>query len=445
MTLEEIDQAVRFNEPIGPDHIFYTDFSDIRGDFKEIIFYKNLNVKVTNGKFSFNKELNSRNKALLFLGGMRGTGKTSELARYAKNFNSPDCFLCITCNIDEELDMNDVEYMDILIFQLEKLTKRLEEINISVNASILEKMQKWFSERTEDIKSSLKENIDFNAGVGIDDKSLLAGLFGIFAKLRIGVTGSNERADIIRKTFKNRFSDFSEIFNEFIEEVNLSIRKNNIAQEVFFIVDGLEKTMSAETRRKIIINESNRLQKIKVNTIFTLPIELMKERQMLNQFSSVESFPFVKLQERDGTEIPETYKRFFEFVYRRIDETLFESQEIVKKAIKYSGGSPRELLRILETTTFFANDSKQKLDMNALDKALKRLANQMSQYLTEEMIICLIDINKCNKENIDVVFCDTIQDMLERNIIMEYNSGNYKRVNPILELSDLYQQRVGIN
>lgn len=30
--LPEIDQAVRFNDAIGPEHAFYTEFSDLRGD-----------------------------------------------------------------------------------------------------------------------------------------------------------------------------------------------------------------------------------------------------------------------------------------------------------------------------------------------------------------------------------------------------------------------------
>jgi hypothetical protein len=31
MTLAEVDNAVRLDVPITPDHAFYTDFSDVRG------------------------------------------------------------------------------------------------------------------------------------------------------------------------------------------------------------------------------------------------------------------------------------------------------------------------------------------------------------------------------------------------------------------------------
>ena len=70
-----------------------------------------------------------------------------------------------------------------------------------------------------------------------------------------------------------------------------------------FVVDGLEKTMSANVRRKIVIDESNRIRQIKANTIFTLPIELMRDRNKLIMFSTVVCFPFIKLIEQNETPV----------------------------------------------------------------------------------------------------------------------------------------------
>lgn len=440
--LEEIDQAVVFNEPVGPDHPFYTDFSTVRGDFEENRVYKILNVSRKGEKFSFDIR-NSRNKTLFFLGGMRGTGKTSELAKYVKNLHRPECFFCVTCNVDEELDMNDVEYMDILVFQLEKLTALLDERGIKVDDGILERFEKWFQTRETEIKKSLKGEAGAEFGLDATGPSLLKAILGITGKLKLGITGSKERATVIRTTLKNRFPEFANLFNQFVEEVNLALRQNKAGQELLFVVDGLEKTMSVETRRKIVIEESNRLRQIKAYTIFTLPIELMRERQKIAQFSTIEAFPFVKLLQRDGTPIPAAIERFREFVDKRIDAALFESEAVVEKAILHGGGSPRELLRILENASFQADESKAKIDMPALDKALTRLGNQAAQYLTDEKLSKLKEISENNKNNRDTPFDDIIQEMLEDIIVMEYNDGSYKRVNPVVELSNLYRQYVG--
>lgn len=441
-TINEIDQAVKFNEPIGPSHSFFTDFSGLRGEFEDRIIYRNLNVKKENNSFSFNPALNGANKTILFLGGMRGSGKTSELVKYAERLNSPTCFLCVTCNIDQELDMNELEYMDILILQLEQLTKKLSENDLSVDKGILTRMEDWFTHREKEIKKALKGEAGFEAGIEVSAKTPFFSLLNIFAKFKTGVTGSYERANIVRQSLKNNFIPFSSIFNEFIEETNIALRANGIAQEILFIVDGLEKTMSADTRKRIIIEEQNRIDKIKAYTIFTLPIELMNQRQSLNQFSSVEAFPFVKIVEKNEAFNEAAFSRFREFVYKRIDQQLFESESIVNKAIKYSGGSPRELLRILEMTAFFVDDDVTTINEQALDKALDRLAKQTAQYISKEMFLKMKEIVDNNRQQKETEYDDIMQSLLEKTYVMEYNSGSYKRINPILELSNLYQQNV---
>jgi hypothetical protein len=338
--------------------------------------------------------------------------------------------------------MNDVEYMDIVIFQLEQLTYELDRLHAPVNAGILLRMKAWFEKRETEIKTALKGELGFEFGAGTGEKSVFSGLLGIFGNFKLGIQGSHERATTIRSSLKNRFPDFAAIFNQYIEEANLALRQSNLGQEILFIVDGLEKTMSAEMRRKLIIDESNRLQRIKAYTIFTLPIELMKERQKISQFSAVESFPYVEIVDRQGQEIDAAFEAFKDFVYKRIDRSLFENDEVVHKAIRLGGGSPRELLRLLESAAFHADESKGKLDMACLLDAARRLANQAAQYLTHEKLQKLREIHEDNLKGRSSTFDELTGEMLEDIILMEYNDGSYKRVNPIIELSALYQQRV---
>lgn len=75
--------------------------------------------------------------------------------------------------------------------------------------------------------------------------------------------------------------------------------------------------MSADTRRKIIMEESNRIRKIKVNTIFTLPIELMKEEQRIRQFGEIITFPSSKSEERNGDTCDKAVRLFNEFVEKK--------------------------------------------------------------------------------------------------------------------------------
>jgi hypothetical protein len=433
-TLAEINQAVNFDEPIGPDHPFFTDFSQVRGDFEEQIVYANLNVDIDGDTLTYNPAINSQNKITFFLGGMRGSGKTSELQKYAKKLHHPGCFFCVTCNIDDELDLNNLEYMDILVFQLEKLTERLREHDIKIDSNAMQSLEKWFAETVKEVNRSITGELGIE--IGGEVSAGFWSILNIFGSLKAGMKGSHERATSVRVTLKNRFDDFAGQFNRYVEEANAAIRKKKLGQEVLFIVDGLEKTMTADTRRKVILEETNRIRKIEAYTLFTLPIELMKERQILKRSFLVETFPFVKLLGKDDKRRPEAFDKFKEFVFKRIDASLFENEAVVKEAIYYSGGSPRELLIILKMANIYADRAKGQISKGALDRALGRLANQTAQYITAPQWTKIAHVVKHKSADWD----DIIQDLLERVLLMEYNDGNYKRPNPILQLSDAYRQ-----
>lgn len=439
-SLLEVDNAVRLDVPITPDHAFYTDFSDVRGHFEDRMIYGTLNVHPKT--FVFHRQANQNNKVILFLAGMRGSGKTSELAKIAQKLNNKDCFFCITCNLDEGLDLNDMEYTDILIFQLERLFEELDKKEIEIDNGIIASMYEWFGERVKEVNKVIKKEGGFEIEIKSETPSLFSFL-GIAAKLKGNLAGSKENADKIRTTFKNNFTPLKNKFNEFVEHVNMVLRSRQIAQEILFIVDGLEKVATSDIRKKLILEEFNRIKEIKVNTIFTLPIELAPECQRLNQFCTVISFPFVKIKEKNGSIVDEAVMRFKDFVYKRIDASLFDSPDIVEKAILYGGGSPRELLRVLEYANLFADEDENKIYMKDLDRGIKKLAAQTSQFVSAKDLEKLKILKEANEKGIPITFDPEWQDLIEKLLVLEYNDGTYKRVNPILEASELYKYHVG--
>lgn len=308
-------------------------------------------------------------------------------------------------------------------------------INKNWSENVLNDLNSWFAIRTIEIKKLIKGELNI-----IPKDSILPDLIQKVTGLKVGLSGSVENASTIRRVLKNNFISFAEIFNKFVVDVNYHLvydESGKYGKEVMFIVDGLEKIMTAELRKRIVIDESNRIKSINANLIFTLPIELMSERQYLSSFSTEKTFPVVKLINRNNSEIKEAIDKFKEFIYNRIDLSLFDSEKTVEKAIKMSGGSPRELLKIIQRASF---ESDSIIDMNALNKAISELAKEQSRFLTTADITKLKELHKNTQKNIP--YDDIEQKLLEQNIIFEYNDGSFKRVNPIIAESEIYRQNV---
>jgi hypothetical protein len=443
--LEEVNNAVRFDVPIGPDHPFFTNFSEVRGDFGDKRIYKSFNVDPRT--FTYNAEINQSNKTLLFLAGMRGSGKTTELSKYAQKMHNKDCFFCVTCNLDNALDMNDLEYMDILIFQIERLFEEADKAQLTINENIIESLQNWFGERINEVNKSIKAEGGFEIEAKAESPSFF-NFLKLTAKLKGSILGSKENATKIRTVFKNNFTDFAKKINEFIFTINNVLREKGLAKELLFIVDGLEKTATPDIRREVVIKEMDRIKQIKANTIFTLPIELMSETQRLMQMNEVVSFPFVKLREKKITPgqsefCEKAIEVFKEFTYKRIDKSLFDSEATVRRAILYGGGSPREYLRVLHYAALHADENKGQIDAAALDAGVKKLAAITSNYITKEDLELLKELKAANDSGIPTPFGAHWQDLLEKLIVLEYNDGTYKRVNPVVEISEMYKYYVG--
>jgi hypothetical protein len=190
------------------------------------------------------------------------------------------------------------------------------------------------------------------------------------------------------------------------------------------------------------MEESNRIVQIKVNTIFTLPVELSKERRSINNFATVISFPFIKLINKDGTKVTAAYLKFREMIENRIALNLFENDKTIDKIITLSGGSPRQILQIIEQSAWQADEDKGIITLKDVETATFNLGTQLSLGLSKEVFVLLKNLKECLDRNELIDDEDLLYKLLEEGIIFEYNNLTYKRVNPLMELAELYQQEV---
>ncbi|MCG3702138.1 hypothetical protein L5F41_08545 [Aliarcobacter butzleri] len=412
-TFYEIQDAVAFNNPIDEKNEFYTDFSGFRKGFNERKIFKYLNINPTT------KECNKVSQTLkLFLSGHRGTGKTTELLKLKNEIDDTTCFFTVFCDLsEEELDVNNIDFIDIIILILEKLTKTLDDKKIDIPKANIEPFYDWYKQRITEINNQTDESasIEVEGKAGID----LFSLFSLVTKTKGKLSGSNSTKETIRKVFKNKFSDFSLKFNEFILDIKNYLLKNGISKDLLFIIDGFEKIGSLEDRKKILIDNSNKFVEIKANMIITLPIELFSEVSRLKEFASHISFPLITLDENSK-------ERFKEFIYKRIEKNLFDSEDTVEQIIAYGAGSPRETLKIISSAYIQAEG--EIIDLKSVQDTQKSISEELMKYLDEKEILLLKQVY--NKDNIP--FSDELAKLLIKKVLLDYDDGIERKINPIL-------------
>lgn len=412
-TFYEIQDAVAFNNPIDEKNEFYTDFSGFRKGFNEKKIFKYLNINPTT------KECNKISQTLkLFLSGHRGTGKTTELLKLKNEIDETTCFFSVFCDLsDEELDVNNIDFIDIIILILEKLTKTLDDKKIDIPKANIESFYDWYEQRISEINSQTDESasIEVEGKAGIN----LFSLFSLVSKTKGKLSGSNSTKETIRKVFKNKFSDFSLKFNEFILDIKDYLLKNEISKDLLFIIDGFEKIGSLEDRKKILIDNSNKFVEIKANMIITLPIELFSEVSRLKEFASHISFPLITLDNNSK-------ERFKEFIYKRIEKNLFDSEQTVEKIIYYGAGSPRETLKIILEA--YVQAEGEIIDLKSVQDAQKSISEELMKYLDEKEILLLKQVYTKTK----IPFSDELAKLLIKKVLLDYEDGLEREINPIL-------------
>lgn len=412
-TFYEIQDAVAFNNPIDEKNEFYTDFSGFRKGFNERKIFKYLNINPTT------KECNKISQTLkLFLSGHRGTGKTTELLKLKNEIDETTCFFTVFCDLsDEELDVNNIDFIDIIILILEKLTETLKERKIDIPKANIEPFYNWYEQRITEINNQTDESasIEVEGKAGIN----LFSLFSLVSKTKGKLSGSNSTKETIRKVFKNKFSDFSLKFNEFILDIKDYLLKNGISKDLLFIIDGFEKIGSLEDRKKILIDNSNKFVEIKANMIITLPIELFSEVSKLKEFASHISFPLITLDNNSK-------ERFKEFIYKRIEKNLFDSEQTVEKIIYYGAGSPRETLKIISNA--YIQAEREIIDLKSVQDAQKSISEELMKYLDEKEISLLKQIYIKTK----IPFSDELAKLLIKKVLLDYEDGLEREINPIL-------------
>ncbi|MDH3330230.1 MAG: hypothetical protein OEM01_13450 [Desulfobulbaceae bacterium] len=393
ISIWDAKNRLTFNEPLRPDdelsRRLFVDTTSARGDFSLKRLHRELNVD--NQGIAHTAPAAPHKQYILFTG-HRGCGKSTELLRTAAFLHHPDRYYVIHLDCLEKLDINNLEYSDVLLALAAALLERLEqEEGIVIDQVFLSRLENWFKERVE-VHTALR---DFAAEVkvkaGAKMQTGLPRLGKLFGELTNKINIGSSYREELRLVVRNNFTEFAEAFNELILASEEKIRSADKGKRILFTVDGTDR-LNQENASQFFVEDVHQLTRINGLFIYCAPIHLLDQINNLNAgFSQPFRLPMLKVRNRDGEDVPENIAVMRELALRRVPEQFFDEQETLDYLVRYSGGHPRDLLRLLNVAITSAEEDR--IDQAAAEKAVKQVANEYRRFISDSDYTRLVQID----------------------------------------------------
>lgn len=418
---------LKFNEALKPGDKRYVDLNKARGEdvynrlLKPLGFDKNFTPKLIG---------EDENHYILFCG-HRGCGKSTELNLIAEKLHRPDGYFVVQCNIVEDLDINNIEYVDILFLVAQKIAEALDKEGIAIDERHVKDLQDFFNER---IVSQVKKK-DFEASIntGVQSKLGFAFIGAIFANITSAFKTSSTHAEEVRRLVKNQFSMFKTTFNRMLDEIKQKLIAEKKGKALLVVIDGTDR-LTREDCDHIFLNHASQLTQLETNFVYTVPIHLVYEsNQVKNFYEAPFVLPNVILEKGREKGKQTGWDAMKQLIYRRIHPDLFDSKKTVDFIIEMSGGHIRELIHILQEA-FNASDT-EKFDKKAAAAGIERLKADYMRILNSEGYLRLVKLEKEDDKESD----DIMKTLLFNSVVLEYNDY-WRKVNPVVRETEEFRR-----
>lgn len=416
LSIWDAKNNLTYDQPLQPGDEKFVDLAPARGEFNLQRLYTQLNVD-TEG----NLHKPPLKQYILFTG-HRGCGKSTELLRIADHLHDPKRYYVVHLDCLETLDINNLKYSDVLLALAAALLKKMEsEHGILVEQVHLTRLEDWYKDRV--ITHANLRNMEAELKAGIKTKTGLPWLVELFAELTNKISIGSTYRDELREVVRNNFTEFADSFNQLIRAAEDKIRAQGLGERILFTVDGTDRLDSDDSQR-FFIDDIHQLTQIKSMFIYCAPIDLLHANNQLSaSFGQIVRVPMLKVRNQANEAIEENYKVVRDMIHCRVPEYLFDNQTTLDYLICYSGGHPRDLLRLLNVA--INNREGELIDQLAAERAVKELANDYRRLINSEDYTRLVAVDAAPDSPDD--FTDDISNkMLYNLILLEYNDYFWK-------------------
>ncbi|HAC62471.1 MAG TPA: pilus assembly protein PilB [Cyanothece sp. UBA12306] len=421
------DRPLPANDPV------YVDCSSVRGN-DDII--RELGRKI----------IRSNKPTYQLYTGHRGGGKSTEILRLEYYLKKEGCRV-VYFEADEDLDLGDVGYPDILLACTRHL---VEELNEQEEANFL---YKWIGEKFKEILDLGSSELELQE-IGIEHQ------MSPFAKITSTLQVVPSKRQEIRKQIESNQVSFAKIINQFIAQIKDKLKINNQTKLVI-IADNLDRIPTVRNQdgssnhEEIFIDCSSQLKSLICHVIYTVPISLVYSNRsaiLRERYGDTEVLPMIMVRDKKGNRDPKGIERIKKVIEQRINfvvasfiannpninqpinitiNDLFDSPESIDLLCSMTGGHAREIMLLVQSAMDWIETFP--ITRNAINKAIATSRNTYEQQVNHEDWPKLVEVFKRKK----IINKDEYRQLLYSRCILEYRDPDdlqvWHDVHPLIE------------
>ncbi|HRI69421.1 MAG TPA: hypothetical protein PK156_34555 [Polyangium sp.] len=352
-----------------------------------------------------------------FFGGLPGSGKSTEINRLADRLRAENAahLLPIVIDAEEMLDLhNPIAEADILSMILYK-----------ADAAVLDAEHK-------DPKQAMAEGPGARfwhwlttTEVGVSSAEIGPSEFGVEAKVSADFKTNPSLRDRVRRRVSSHMTTFLREAWELLLDMNRRARSYGY-EGIVIIVDSLEKINGLSTNWREVLASAEKVfgggapyLKLPVHIVYTVPPALVNRMS-----GSVFFLPMLKIRDREGNTAPGT-EAARQIIRNRVPDDylakLFgkaDLDERVSKLIDWSGGYPREILKLLQDCILEEN-----VDERSFRRIIARAGERFTRVVPDYAFPLLAQIALEKRLIFDGEEQRSIVDfMLQTNVILRYQN-----------------------
>ncbi|MFZ0774385.1 MAG: hypothetical protein WAN08_23410 [Candidatus Sulfotelmatobacter sp.] len=319
------------------------------------------------------------------------------------------------------------------------LLDKLREHGVSVDAGLLKLVEQWFMTVTKETEESVK----LSAGVSTEAKAgaEIPFIARLMAKFTADIKAGSSQKVATRVELDRYFSGLLKNTNLLLTSASEALAKAGRPSQILILVDNLDR-VPPKKADDLFFAHGSQLQDLNCHVVYTISIDACySHKGIANVFPNHAILPNVKLRagRSDPTPREEAFNALRQVVEKRINVgKLFTDAKSVEALIAHSGGSVRQLIRLLREAVLSSQARHLEImDAKSIDDAAQALRLDFERILGVEDYERLARIFISKKIQKDEEHMRSLSNLA----VLEYNGTElWHDVNPLIESIDAFKE-----